>query len=72
MSIHSAVIVFGPQGCGKTRNARALADHFGMLRVIDEWSVGDPMPEDTLLLTNDSNAPGAVDYFAAMREIGPA
>lgn len=32
-----SVVVFGPQGCGKTRNAEALAAHFGLRFVVDDW-----------------------------------
>ena len=32
------IVVFGPQGCGKTRNAEALAAHFGLRFIVDDWS----------------------------------
>lgn len=35
-----SVAVFGPRGCGKTRNCQALARHFG-LRVIVEGADND-------------------------------
>jgi hypothetical protein len=31
------VLVHGPAGCGKTRNAEAIRQHFGCEGVIDEW-----------------------------------
>lgn len=31
------IVVFGPPACGKTRNAEALAAHFGVDVVIDDW-----------------------------------
>lgn len=34
-STHKSVIVHGPQGCGKTRNGQAMAQHFGLDRVIE-------------------------------------
>lgn len=48
-----SVIVYGPQGCGKTRNAEALRIHFGLSTVCeaDEWKVQPPLT-DALILTN--------------------
>lgn len=48
----AAIIVHGPQGCGKTRSAEALKAHFGVSRVVDGWAPGDPVEADTLYLTN--------------------
>lgn len=31
------IVVFGPPACGKTRNAEALAAHFGVDIVVDDW-----------------------------------
>lgn len=56
-----AVIVYGPQGCGKTRHAEALATHFGACRVIDEWNPGDPVEPDALHLSQ-VEVPGSVAY----------
>lgn len=33
----NTVVVFGPRGCGKTFNANALAAHFGLHIVVDDW-----------------------------------
>lgn len=35
------VIVYGPQGCGKTRNAERLARFFGCTQVVDIDKLGD-------------------------------
>lgn len=35
--MHKAFIVFGPPACGKTRNAQALAAHFGVSKIVDDW-----------------------------------
>ena len=56
-----AVIVCGPQGCGKTRHAAALAAHFGVDRIIDEWMPGDRVEPDALHLSQ-VEVPGAVAY----------
>ena len=56
-----SVIVYGPQGCGKSTHAELLREHFGMQRVVDD--AADPYPKtklaamrfkagDTLYLTN--------------------
>lgn len=47
------VIVHGPQGCGKTRNAERLMRHFGMTRIVDDWTPADPAPASgALVLTS--------------------
>jgi tRNA A37 N6-isopentenylltransferase MiaA len=32
-----SVVVYGPMACGKTRHAGAIARHFGLKRVVDDW-----------------------------------
>jgi Mg-chelatase subunit ChlI len=63
-----AVIVHGPQGCGKTRHAEALAAHFGVGRVVDEWMPGDPVEPDALHLSQ-VEVPGAVSYESLKAEL---
>ena len=48
------VIVYGPMGCGKTRNFRTLRDKFGCSDVIDDWSCirNQPLKPGCLHLTN--------------------
>ena len=55
----SPVFVTGPQGCGKTRNAAALAKRFGCERIVDEWTGEDflPLLPGDLVLTNLTGAP---------------
>lgn len=48
----NTVVIHGPQGCGKTRNAQALAAHFGCTRIIDDWNGRDRVEEGSLVLTN--------------------
>lgn len=49
-------LVHGPQGCGKTSNARAIAKALGLSNVLDDWKAGAPVPLlDTLVLTNADN-----------------
>ncbi len=73
-----SVIVYGPQACGKTRNAERLRKGFGMDRVIDDWHVGDTVPQrGALVLTNDPMAAAFHDPFEliafddAMDQVAP-
>lgn len=68
-----SVIVYGPQGCGKTRAAPALAAKYGCRRIVDEWQPGDTLPPETLALTNCPmpGVPGAVAYDEAIGSCGP-
>jgi MoxR-like ATPase len=52
------VIIYGPQGCGKTRNAEQLRQAFGLERVI-ELDDGDTQAipsHGALVLTNRDDA----------------
>lgn len=48
-------IVYGPQGCGKTRNAKAIAKRLGLGKVRDGWDGRKHTfaLTDTLHLTNE-------------------
>lgn len=48
-----SVIVYGPQGCGKTENGRKIADALGLDFVVDDWCDGTIrlQPLGTLYLT---------------------
>lgn len=52
------VIIYGPQGCGKTRNAEQLRQAFGLERVIElEDSPSNRIPDrGALVLTNRDDA----------------
>ena len=46
-------LVYGPEGCGKTTNAQAIADALGLTEIVDDWQPGDPTPiTKALVLTN--------------------
>ncbi|GEM_PF-593228 len=46
-------LVYGPEGCGKTRDSQAIADALGLTEVVDDWQPGDPAPiTKALVLTN--------------------
>lgn len=63
----AGVVVCGPQGCGKTTYACALARHFGKTRIVDDWTPGGPVPANTLALTNQPHQ-GAVPFLTAATE----
>ena len=47
----ATIIVFGPPGCGKTRNAEMLRQHFRCREIVDGWDGDSPLPPDSLALT---------------------
>ena len=49
------VIIYAPQGAGKTLHVQALMQHFGCSALIDEWHTGEPILENALALTNDES-----------------
>ncbi len=46
------VVVYGPQGCGKSRNAGALMVRYGCERVQDNWDGVSPIAPGALVMTN--------------------
>jgi tRNA A37 N6-isopentenylltransferase MiaA len=81
LAINKSVVVYGPQGCGKTTHAAALAKHFGLDTICDEADHIRPnrfMRTGTLYLMIDR--PAGADDFArrvlsfddAMRQAGIA
>lgn len=47
-------IVYGPQGCGKSRNARALANALKLNFIRDDWRPDQTPPiTDHLILTQE-------------------
>lgn len=65
----AAVVIHGPQGCGKTTHAVALAKHYDKTRIVDDWTPGSRLSAETLALTNIPHQ-GAVPFDAAMRAAG--
>lgn len=68
-------LVYGPQACGKTRNARAIAKALDLKNIHDDWLPGDPvLARDTLYLTN-SDGPynpferRLLSYAEAMQQV---
>ena len=48
----SAIIVCGPQGCGKTTIAVALARQLGCTRIVDDWDGKMRLAKNALALTS--------------------
>lgn len=70
-----SLIIHGPQGCGKTRNAKALAKHFGLSNVVelDGPMHGSIQFNNTLYLTNQEvrgNKIRSIAFDDAMRQAG--
>lgn len=76
--IHNAagIVIYGPAGCGMSRNAAALAAHYGKTMVIDEWAPGDALPENAIALTNvipnRAQLRNAIPFAEAIRAVGLA
>lgn len=76
--IPPTVIVYGPAGCGKTRNSAKLKELFGLNKVIDGWTGSTAIPRlGALVLTQLTReeisgrclSVGAWNYVTAMAEI---
>ena len=57
-------VIHGESGSGKTLHATALAAHYGLSRIVDEW-VGGTLPRDSLVLTR-TPVPGSIDIHDAL------
>lgn len=68
-----AVMIHGPQGCGKTRHAAALAKHYGKVFVLDYDSRIQPesYPADAIVFAN-VELPGSIAFDDAMSAAGLA
>ena len=69
------VIIYGPAGCGKTRNKYALARYYGKGRVVDEFrGTINPGTRDSLLIGEMREVFGLersdrlIPFDAAMKE----
>ena len=50
--MNRTVIVYGPQGCGKSKAASRLMRQFGCAQLVDDWDGESPLPDGALALTN--------------------
>lgn len=76
--MNQSVIIYGPQGCGKTVNAQRLMRHFGLREVVDESPelTRSVAPRGVLVLTCYSPPPSlslglrVLPFAEAMRLAG--
>lgn len=67
-----SIVVHGPEGCGKTTNAKRIAEQLRLASIIDDWQPGDPYsPTDCLILTN-SDGPYPPGFFRQVMTYGTA
>lgn len=73
-----SVLVYGPQGCGKTRSSLAIATAFGLRYIKDKWTLSDSVPlKNTLILTSENMERVAnvfkniMSYEEAMKVVRP-
>lgn len=53
--MNQSIVIYGPQGCGKSMNAQRLARRFGLAHVVDDvehWTQHALMGMGTLYLCN--------------------
>jgi hypothetical protein len=51
--MEKSLVIYGPQGCGKTQNAEKLRKRYGLREVVDGWEPGQPTRiSGVLYLTN--------------------
>lgn len=71
-----AVIIHGPQGCGKTRYAKDFCELYGCTAWTDDWLPGEPLVPGLLHLTFEipSGLPGRdvqiISFDEAMKALG--
>jgi|GEM_PF-4470144 len=56
-----AIVIYGPQGCGKTRRAKEILAYFKKDRIIHDWRPGQRIPANAIALTN-FRVTGAISY----------
>lgn len=63
----SVVVIYGPQGCGKTQAAEAFCEYYYCNEIVDDWTPGSnqEIPNNALLLTNRKPS---VDELASLGE----
>ena len=73
----ASIIVYGPQGCGKTRHAAELQQHFWLRKLYDTdcpplYAARGLPRHDTLILTHEKPRHAAVralSFAEAMRQV---
>jgi hypothetical protein len=54
------VIIYGPNGCGKTLHAAEIAQFYGKTNIVDGWEWDQPIPDNALILTSDERLKNVV------------
>lgn len=69
--MNASVIVHGPQGCGKTRNADAMRRHYGLQQVVEADDIaGRTVPSfGALVLTCDKDAANRMAEHGSLRAV---
>ena len=71
----SIVIVYGPQGAGKTSRGEEMRRQYGCSRIVDDWNPGQRLRRGDLALTNASppfDVPGATVIHIEQAKCGSA
>ncbi len=75
--MNNSIYIYGPQGCGKTRNAEHLCKHYGLTVIIDEygeWRRTVSVPKQGALVIGQTEKDGpagitAIPFEQAMQEM---
>ncbi|MDH0894252.1 MULTISPECIES: AAA family ATPase [unclassified Pseudomonas] len=55
-------LVYGPPRCGKTTNAKAIAQALGLTEIVDDWQPGMPAPTTKALVLTNHDGPTTPFY----------
>jgi len=47
-----SVVIYGPEGCGKSLLSQDMKKHFGCTAVVDGWDGEADLPDGVLAITN--------------------
>ena len=66
----TGILIYGPQGCGKSIMAPLLARHYGKRVVVENWYSDEMPPAHVLALTSDRDmlSKGAIEFFRALAD----
>lgn len=73
-----STVVYGPQGCGKTRNAKRIAKALNLRTIVDDWDFGSgaAWPRAGALLLTSTTPPEwfrypVLSFNDAMKQVQP-
>ena len=64
------VVITGAQGHIQSDQAVAIARHYGKRQVVDNWTIGTPIPDDAIALTSETRLVNAIRFKNAMNAAG--